>query len=83
MMVTEPALKPVTVVEARGAVVMPSATKRVDGDTAAIDGLLLASVMNTPPAGAAVPSATGKFAVSPGATVRLAGKRIPGAWKVH
>jgi len=69
----------VTAVAARGAVVIPSATKTVDGDTVATDGLLLASVMNTPPDGAAVPKATGKLTVSPGATVMFVGTRIPPA----
>lgn len=57
---------------------MPPDTKSVDGNTVAMEGLLVASVMKTPPAGAAVPNATGKLTVSPGATVTLAGRTNPG-----
>jgi hypothetical protein len=78
VIVADPALLPVTIVTTRGAVTVPSDTKSVDGNTVAIEGLLVARVMNTPPAGAAVPNPTGKFTVSPGATVALAGRTIPG-----
>jgi energy-coupling factor transporter transmembrane protein EcfT len=78
VIVADPALLPVTTVTTRSGVVKPCATKRVDGNTVAIEALLLTSVMNTPPSGAGVPSATGKFVVSPGDNVTLAGKTIPG-----
>jgi hypothetical protein len=69
---------PETIVTTRDAVIVPSDTKTVDGNTVAIEGLLVASVIKTPPAGAAVPNATGKGAVSPGVTVTFAGRSIPG-----
>ena len=53
--------------------------KKVEGDAFAIEGSLLASVMNTPPAGAAVPKVTGKLTELPEVTVTLAGSRIPPA----
>jgi hypothetical protein len=81
--VADPTLVPLTIVTTRGAVVVPSDTKMVAGDTVAIRGLLVVSVMKTPPVGAAVPSATGKLIESPGATVAFAGKRIAAVWKVH
>jgi len=82
LMVTDPALLPVTVGVERGAF-MPAGTKKLAGDTVAVVGLLLVSAIETPPSGAAVPNVTGKFTVSPGATVTLAGRMIPAVWKVH
>jgi len=77
VIVADPALEPVTIVITRGAVVMPCNTKKVDGDAIATEGLLLVSVTNTPPAGAAVPSVTGKFTELPDSTVTFAGSSIP------
>jgi hypothetical protein len=53
--------------------------KRVEGDTVAIELSLLASVIFTPPGGAAAPNATGKFTLLPAATVVPAGNRMPPA----
>jgi hypothetical protein len=78
VIVADPALLPVTIVTTRGAVTVPPDTKSVDGNTVAMEGLLVASVMKTPPTGAAVPNATGKLTVSPGASVTLTGRTIPG-----
>lgn len=65
-------------VDAR-ALVAPCGMETFEGHAVAIEGLLLASVMDTPPAGAAVANATGKLTVPPSATVRLAGRSIPPA----
>jgi len=70
-------LIPFTVVATRVLLVMPCGMKKYEGDAVATEGLLVASVMYTPPAGAAVPSATGKLTVLPAATVTLAGIRMP------
>src|ERR1035437_8158381 len=78
-MVANPALIPLTVVTVRGVLVTPSGMRRFDGHAIAIEGSLLASVMNTPPAGAAVPKVIGKLTVSPGAKVTFPGRRIPPA----
>jgi hypothetical protein len=79
VMIADPPLIPVTVVTTRGAIVTPCGMKKVDGDTVALVGSLLTNVMYTPPAGAAVPSVTGKFTVAPGVTATLAGNRMPPA----
>ena len=47
------------------------------GATVAFDGSLLLNVMNTPPAGAAVPNVTGNGPDWPGGTVIFAGRMIP------
>lgn len=75
MIVVDPPLMPLTVVDAR-ALVAPWGIKMFAGHSVAIDGLLLASVMDTPPAGATVPNDTGKLTVSPAAIVRLGGRTI-------
>jgi len=49
------------------------------GVTVTFDGLLLARVMKTPPAGAGAPRVTAKGADSPTFTVAFAGKRMPPA----
>lgn len=49
------------------------------GHTVAIEGLLLARVMDTPPTGAAVPNVTGKFPVLPDVIVTFTGNRMPPA----
>lgn len=77
VIVADPALTPVSEVTPRTAVVEPSGTKTLAGYTAATEELLLASVMTIPPAGAALPNATGIVTSPPGATVMLAGSTIP------
>ena len=79
VIVADPALLPVTAGATRGALVAPSGMEKFGGHTIAIEELLLASVMDTPPGGAAVPNATGKFTVLPGVTVTLEGSRMPPA----
>ncbi len=83
VIIADPALLPVTVGATRGALVAPSGMKKFEGHAMAIEELLLASVMGTPPAGAAVPNVTGKLSVSPGVTVTFAGRSIPAVWRVH
>ena len=78
MIVADPVVMPLTVVTARG-LVTPCGMKKVKGHAVAIEGSLLASVTYTPPAGAAVPNATGKLTVLPGATVTFVGRSIPPA----
>jgi hypothetical protein len=78
-MVADPALIPLTVFTVREVLVTPSGMRRFEGHAIAIEGSLLASVMNAPPAGAAVPKVTGKLTVSPGAKVTFPGRRIPPA----
>lgn len=63
MIAVDPALTPVRVGVIAPAVVIPCGTRMVDGDTAATPGALLASVTDTPPAGAGVPNDTGRFTV--------------------
>src|ERR1035437_3825027 len=78
-MVANPALIPLTVVTVRRVLVTPSGMMRFGGNAIAIEGSLLASVMTTPPAGAAAPKVIGKLTVSPGANVTFPGKSIPPA----
>lgn len=70
---------PVTVGAVPGALVEPAGMVKLAGDTVAIEGLLLASVMATPPAGAAAPNATGRLTLLPAVTVTPEGSRIPPA----
>ena len=49
------------------------------GHAVAIEGLALASVMDTPPAGAGVPNVTGKLAVLPDMIVTFTDTRMPPA----
>jgi hypothetical protein len=58
VMLADPAATPVTVIVAR-VLVAPSGMVKVLGNTVAIEVLLLASVMDTPPAGAPAPNVTG------------------------
>jgi hypothetical protein len=74
--VTVPALYAVSATEPRAGVVIPSGMKTTCGEIPATDGLVLDSVISTPPDGAAAPSATGKFTEEPAATDRFPGKRI-------
>ncbi len=83
VIVADPAVPPVMLGTTRGELVIPSATKIVEGDTAAVPALLLASEMNTPPGGAGVPRDTGKLTELPGATVTFAGNRMAAVWKLH
>jgi hypothetical protein len=83
VIVADPAPLPVIVVETRAAVVVPCGTKKLEGETVAVEGLLLDNVMKTPPAGAGTPKVTGKFTVPPSGTVTFAGRRIPLVAKVH
>ena len=76
-------MTPVSDVTPRTAVVEPSGTKTFTGHTVATEGLLLASVIDTPPEGAGLPNATGIVTSPPGVTVTLAASRIPPLWKVH
>ena len=78
-MVADPPLIPRSVVTRRRALVSPSGIVKFEGNTTTIEGSLLASVMNTPPAGAAVPKLIGKLTVSPGAKLTLPGTSIPPA----
>ena len=75
-MIADPMLTPVTV-GARLGVDAFCGIKIFSGAIVAFDGSLLVRVMNTPPAGAAVPNVTGNGADWPGGTVTLAGKMIP------
>ena len=61
---------------ARFGVIAPWGMKMFSGATVTLDESLLARVMKTPLAGAAVASITGKDAESPGATVTFAGRTI-------
>jgi hypothetical protein len=61
------------------ALVAPCGMETLAGHTVATEGLLLASVMDTPPVGAAVPNVTGKLAVLPDTNVTLTGNRMPPA----
>lgn len=65
-------------VDAR-ALVAPCGMEMLMGHTVAMEGLLLASVMDTPPADAAVPNVIGKLAVLPDIMVTLTGNRMPPA----
>lgn len=78
VMLADPAPTPDTVIATR-ALVAPSGMVKVLGNTVAIEELLLASVMDKPPAGAAAPNVTGKLTVLPTGTVTLAGSTIPPA----
>ncbi len=60
----------------RFGVIAPWGMKMFSGATVTLDESLLARVMKTPLAGAAVANITGKDAESPGATVTFAGKMI-------
>ena len=61
---------------ARLGVIAPWGMKMFSGATVALEESLLARVMKTPLAGAAVANVTGKDAESPGATVTFAGTMI-------
>lgn len=83
VIVAEPTPMPVTIVPTRAAAVVPGDMKTIDGETVATEGLLVVSVTNTPPAGAADPNATGKLTEPPGVTVTFAGKRSAAVCRVH
>jgi hypothetical protein len=78
-MFADPLLTPLTVCTGLEVLVAPAGMVKLEGDTAATAELLLASVMVTPPEGAAVPNVTGKFTVLPAATVTPEGSRMPPA----
>jgi hypothetical protein len=77
VIVAVPAVNPVTAVERRAGVVIPSGMKTACGEMSATDELVLARVMFTPPEGAIPPNATGKFAEDPAVMDVLPGKMIP------
>ena len=72
-MVTVPARCPVMAGTSRGGVVISIGMTMLGGQTEATVGLLLDSVMVTPPDGAGVVSATERLAVASGPMVMLAG----------
>jgi hypothetical protein len=75
VMIDDPTSMPFTL--ARLDVVAPCAMKTLSGVTLTFDGLLLVSVMNTPPSGAGAVNVTGNAADWPSATATLAGRTIP------
>ena len=75
MMDVDPELTPVTV-GVMATVVIPCGTRIVDGDTVAIDGDLLARLIETPPDGAAAASDTGSVTVCPWFTETLVGSTM-------
>ena len=77
VMVEDPKSTPVTIGTLVGAV-DPSRIKTFAGDTVTLDVLLLASEMNTPPAGAGFRSVTESGAISPGATVTFDARSMSG-----
>jgi hypothetical protein len=78
VMLADPAPTPVTVIATR-VLVAPSGMKMVLGNAVAIEELLLASVMDTPPVGAAAPNVTGKLTELATGTVTPTGTTIPPA----
>lgn len=77
VIVVVPAAYPVTAIEPRAGVVIPSGMKTCCGEISATEELALARVMKTPPEGAAAPNATGKMTEDPADTDTLPGKTIP------
>lgn len=75
-MAVDPPLIPLTVAEARP-LVAPCGMETLAGHTVAMEGLLLASVMETPPAGATAANVTGKLTEPPAAIVTVAGTTMP------
>jgi hypothetical protein len=73
VMVDTPKLTPVTL-GVVAVVVMPCEKKIADGDIVTFEVSLLVRLTKAPPGGAGAARVTGKFAVSPGASVTLAGK---------
>jgi len=78
-MVAEPALMPRTVGTRFDGLVALAAIEKFEGDAATTAELLLARVMDTPPAPATVPNMTGKFTVLPAVIVTPEGRRMPPA----
>ena len=74
--VAHPRLMPFTA-GARLGIKAPCGMKMFEGATVTVEGSLLTSEINTPPAGAAVDNVTGNDADWPGATVVTAGRMIP------
>src|SRR5437763_1961052 len=77
VMIADPMVMPFTA-GARLGVVAPCGIKMLSGATVTFELSLLPSARNTPPDGADVANVTGKDADWPGATVRLAGRIMPG-----
>lgn len=78
VMMEEPNATPVTLGVELPAV-WPWAMKMAPGEMVTFEGSLLVRLMNAPPAGAGVPKVMGKFTVSPGARLILAGRMIAAA----
>jgi hypothetical protein len=74
-MVTDPKATPFTLGDVTGTVAPPGI--KIFAVTVTFEVSLLVSVMNAPPAGAAVPKAMGNGTDCPGATVTFAGITIP------
>src|SRR5438309_4458366 len=78
-MVADPFAIPFTTVPVRPELVSPCGMKKLPGNTVATEVLLDASVINTPPTGAAVPNETVRVAELPTVTFTVDGSTIPPA----